>query len=118
MEKEHIRFCIYSSTSGEEIARIRVKFEAYKKMYKWSTTQLEGNILGKWLSLVRYDFDPKENISVHINKEYISIEYKEKFECHPQLLVETALKSLKSFSEEQILELIEKRKEVFLREGR
>lgn len=118
MEKENIYLRIYNDSTGEEIARIRVKFENYKKAFLWSTIQLEGLVLGKWLPLIRYDFAPGEKPSVHINKEYTSIAYKEEFNCNPQLLIKQALKKLTSLTESQILDFIEKRRQVFLREGK
>lgn len=108
---------IYSS-DGEEIARIRVKFETIKDVTIWSTTQLESLVSGKWLSLIRYDFAPQENPAVHIHKEYISTTHKEKFNCHPQNLVKEASKRLMSLNENQILDFIKKRKQVLLRGGR
>lgn len=106
---------------GKEIARIRVKFENHKNALLWSTTQLEGLILGKWLPLIRYDYNPKDEIPVHINKEYISTEdklNKIQFKCHPELLASTAERIFFSMDDAQILDLIEKRKNVFLREGK
>ncbi len=118
--KERLHPILYN-TKGENIARIRVKFETYKNILLWSTTQLEGFILGKWLPLIRYDFDPKDKIPVHVNKEYISTDdrlNKIQFKCHPSLLISTAWKLLNSTSDSKILNLIEKRKNVFLREGK
>lgn len=112
--KEYPLLPIYYS-GGKEIARIRVKLETNKGVVVWSTTQLEGLISAKWLPLIRYDFVPKEDPPVHIHKEYISTTHKEKFNCHPQRLVQEALKRLRPLTESQILNLIEKRKQVFLR---
>lgn len=113
--KEYPFLPVYSS-KGEEIARIRVKFETNKGIVIWSITQLEGLVLAKWLPLIRYDFAPQEKPAVHIHKEYMSITHKEKFDCHPQRLVKVALNKLKLLSENQILDFTEKRKQVFLRE--
>ncbi len=107
--------------SGREIARIRVKFETYKNTLLWSTTQLEGFVLGKWLPLIRYDFDPEDKIPIHINKEYISTDdklNKSEFKCHSALLIIRAIRLLLTLNDSQILELTEKRKNVFLREGK
>lgn len=116
--KERI-FGVFYSSRGEEIARIRIKFENHKNVLLWSTVQLEGLIIGKWLPLIRYDFDPKDKIPVHINKEYISTDDKKnknQFNCNPKDLISTAFKLLVSMSESEILELIEKRKKVLLEE--
>ncbi len=115
---EYTLTLIYNSETGEEIVRIRIKFEDYKKSFLWSTTQLEGLVLGKWLPLIRYDFTPQEKPLVHIYKEYISITHKEKFKCHPQRLVKVALNKLRLLNENQILDFIEKRKQVFLIGGK
>lgn len=118
--KEHLQSRLYN-IDGEEIARIRTKLECYKNVLLWSTIQLEGFVLSKWLPLIRYDFDPKDKIPVHVNKEYLSTDdnkNKTEFKCHPNLLVSTAWKLLISTQDSQILELIEKRKQVFLREGK
>ncbi len=111
----------FYSFDGEEIARIRVKFENYKNTLLWSTTQLEGFVLGKWLPLIRYDFDPKDKIPVHINKEYTSTDdklNKSEFKCHSALLIIKATRLLLALNDSQILELTEKRKNVFLKEGK
>ncbi len=118
--KERLYPILYN-IKGEDIARIRVKFETYKNILLWSTTQLEGLVLGKWLPLIRYDFDPKDKIPVHINKEYLSTDdskNKTQFKCHPDLLASTAWKLLNSTPDSQISDLIEKRKQVFLKEGK
>ncbi len=118
--KERVHPIVYNP-KVEEIARIRIKFEYHKGVLLWSTTQLEGFILGKWLPLIRYDFDPKDKIPVHINKEYLSTDdskNKTQFKCHPDLLASTAWKLLNSTPDSQILDLIEKRKLVFLKEGK
>ncbi len=107
--------------NGNEIAMIRVRFETYKNVLLWSTTQLEGFLLGKWLPLIRYDFDPKDSIPVHVNREYISTDdrlSKREFKCYPMLLISTARKALSSLSDAQILDFLEKRKRVFLKEGK
>lgn len=109
------------NNAGEEIARIRVKFETYKNILLWSTIQLEGLVLGKWLPLRRYDFDPKDIVPVHVNNEYISTDdskNKSEFKCHPNDLASTAWRLLISVPDSQILDLIEKRKQVFLKEGK
>ncbi len=58
---------------------------------------------------------------VHINREFISTDdrlNKIQYKCRPKLLASTAQKIFFSLSEIQIMEFIEKRKLVFLREGK
>lgn len=105
---EYTLTLLYDNKTGEEVVRIRVKFENYNGAFLWSMTQLEGLVLGKWLPLRRYDFAPQEKPPVHIHKE--------KFNWHPQHLVKEALKKIKALTENKILDFIEKRKKVFLRE--
>ncbi len=115
---EEFIYARFYSSKGEEIARIRVKFETYKNTLLWSTTQLEGFILGKWLPLIRYDFDPEDKFPVHINREYIStndLKNKTEFKCHPKLLIFTATKLLSRLTDTQILDFIDKRTKVFIR---
>ncbi len=69
--KEYFTLKVYN-LKGNEIVRIRTKLEYNKGILLWSTTQLEGLVFRKWLPLVRYDYNPKDKIPVHINKEYLS----------------------------------------------
>ncbi len=122
--KERV-FGVFYSNTGEEIARIRIKFENHKNVLLWSTVQLEGLVLGKWLPLIRYDFDPKDKIPVHVNREYISTNdkknkspFKSPFNCKPKDLTSTAFKFLISIPESKILDLIVEREKVFLDEGK
>ncbi|MBS3168527.1 hypothetical protein J4216_05345 [Candidatus Woesearchaeota archaeon] len=71
LETEYIE-TLYFEEDPEEIARIRVRFTQIKRNLHKVTTQLEGNINGKWFPLIRYDFDPREKMPLHIQKEYIS----------------------------------------------
>jgi len=70
------------------------------------------------MPLLRYDYAPKEKLPVHINKEYLGTDYKEESHCHPTNLIEDALKKLGTLTETQILDFIQKREKVFLKEGK
>ncbi len=121
MTYEERVYGISYNLKGDEVARIRIKLEYHKNTLIKSTTQLEGFILGKWLPLLRYDFDPNDRIPVHVNREYLSTNdkiNKTEFKCQPKLLISKAWKFLISMPDSQILNLIEKRKQVFLREGK
>lgn len=120
MYKE-LLFPIMYNLRGGEIARIRMKLESNKNVLLWATIQLEGLVLGKWLPLIRYDFDPKDKIPVHVNREYISTNDKKNkspFNCKPKDLTSTAFKFLISIPESKILDLIVEREKVFLDEGK
>ncbi len=120
LSKERLSPITYN-LKGEEVARIRTEIEYNKNVLLKSTTQLEGFVLGKWLPLIRYDYNPKDEMPVHINREFISTDdriNKIKFKCHPELLASTAWKLLNSMSDSQILDLIKNRENVFLREGK
>lgn len=121
MSYKELLFPIMYNLRGEEIVRIRMKLESNKNVLLWATIQLEGLVFSKWLPLIRYDFDPKDKMPVHVNREHISTNDKKNkspFNCNPKDLTSTAFKLLVSIQESEILELIEKRKKVFLDEGK